>query len=345
METGGIDVVLAINFNPLSDVAYNELPDSIVDIDPQIVERISAQDMSGFTGNIGILQDAALGSGSMNQSPDSDGIVRRVPLLIRYGDSLYPTLSMEMIRVYNFLENYEVVTQAYGQLDVITAVRIGRSAGAFEIPTDGLGQVLVPYVGASSLRTDEHFPYISATDVLRDNLTPEEQEELQNSLVLVGTSAPGLQDIRAMPLQQVYPGVEVHANMLNGLLNSVSVVGVSSGETDTQSVFGSFNRASKIYFPYKPDWEAGALFVLIMTLGIAMSLAFPFMNAAVMAATAITLIVGSVWLNFQLWAMYQLDFSLVLVILLVLLVTATNLIYGFLAESQTRKVIKGMFDQ
>lgn len=345
METGGIDVVLAINFNPLSDVAYNELPDSIVDIDPQIVERISAQDMSGFTGNIGILQDAALGSGSMNQSPDSDGIVRRVPLLIRYGDSLYPTLSMEMIRVYNFLENYEVVTQAYGQLDVITAVRIGRGAGAFEIPTDGLGQVLVPYVGASSLRTDEHFPYISATDVLRDNLTPEEQEELQNSLVLVGTSAPGLQDIRAMPLQQVYPGVEVHANMLNGLLNSVSVVDVSSGETDTQSVFGSFNRASEIYFPYKPDWEAGALFVLIMTLGIAMSLAFPFMNAAVMAATAISLIVGSVWLNFQLWAMYQLDFSLVLVILVVLLVTATNLIYGFLAESQIRKVIKGMFDQ
>lgn len=48
---------------------------------------------------------------------------------------------------------------------------------------------------------------------------------------------------------------------------------------------------------------------------------------------------------FQLWADYQLDFSLVLTLLLILLVTATNLIYGFLSESQTRKVIKGMFDQ
>lgn len=345
MESGGIDVVLAINFSPQAEVAYNELPPSIVDIDPELVDRISAQDMSGFTGNIKILQDAALGSGSMNQSPDGDGIIRRVPLLIRYGNSLYPTLSMEMIRVYNFLENYEVVTQTYGELDVITAVRIGRGAGAFEIPTDGLGQVIVPFVGTSSLRTNEHFPYISATDVLRDNLSEEEQDALQNSLVLVGTSAPGLGDIRAMPLQQVYPGVEVHANMLNALLNSISVVDVSSGETDTQSVFGSFERPEDVYFPYKPDWESGALFVVITVLGIAMSIAFPFMNAAIMAGTAITLIIGSVWINFQLWASYKLDFSLVLILLLIVLVTTINLIYGFLAESQTRKVIKGMFDQ
>lgn len=345
MESGGIDVVLAINFNPQSDVAYNELPPSIVDIDPELVDRISAQDMTGFTGNIKILQDAALGSGSMNQSPDSDGIIRRVPLVIRYGEALYPTLSMEMIRVYNFLENYEVVTQSYDGLEVITAIRIGSGAGAFQIPTDGAGQVIVPYVGPSSLRTNAHFPYISATDVLRDSLSEEEQEALQNSLVLVGTSAPGLQDIRAMPLQQVYPGVEVHANMLNGLLSSVSVVDVSSGETDTQSVFDSFERADEVYFPYKPDWESGALFVVITVLGIAMSLVFPFMNAAIMAGTAITLLVGAVWINFQLWAAYKMDFSLVLIMLVIILVTAINLIYGFLAESQTRKVIKGMFDQ
>ena len=64
-----------------------------------------------------------------------------------------------------------------------------------------------------------------------------------------------------------------------------------------------------------------------------------------MAATLLTLVVAAVWFNFQLWADYQLDFSLVLTLLLILLVTATNLIYGFLSESQTRKVIKGMFDQ
>jgi len=341
----GIDVVLAINFNPQSTAAYNDLPPSIVDISEAQAERITVQDMRGFTGNISILQDAALGNGSMNQRPDMDGIVRRVPLVIRYGSSLYPTLSLEMFRVYNFLDVYEVITQPYGDLDVVTAVRVGRGLGAFEIPTDGFGQVTVPYVGSSSLGNNRHFLYISATDVMRDNLSEEEQEALQNSLVLVGTSAPGLGDIRAMPLQQVYPGVEVHANMLNALLNSVTPIEVSSGETDTQSVFDAFFVSDDVVFPYRPDWESGALFFIIMMLGIAMSMSFPFMNAAVMAGAAFTLLVGSVWFNFQLWANYKLDFSLVLLLLLIIMVTSVNLIYGFLAESQTRKTIKGMFDQ
>ena len=341
----GVDVVLAINFNPQSDASYNELPPSIVNIDEQLAKRITVQDMTGFTGNLKILQDAALGNGSMNQAPDADGIVRRVPLVIRYGEEFFPTLSLEMFRVYNFIDSYEIVTQLYGDLDVVTAVRIGQGAGAFEIPTDGFGQVNVPYVGGSSLGNNENFPYISATDVLRDKLSETETKALENSLVLIGTSAPGLGDIRAMPLQQVYPGVEVHANMLNALLSSVATVDVSSGESSTESVFSSFSRAEEIYFPYKPDWESGALFVIITVLGLAMAMLFPHLGAASLAATAITLLIGSVWINFQLWANYKLDFALVLLMLLIVLVTTANFIYGFLSESQTRRTIKGMFDQ
>ena len=236
----GIDTVLAINFNPQSDAAYNELPASIVEVDEGLARRITVQDMSGYTGNITILQDAALGNGSMNQAPDADGIVRRVPLVIRFGTELFPTLSLEMFRVYNFIESYELVTQVYGDVDVVKAVRVGKGAGSFEIPTDGFGQVNVPYVAGSSLGNNEHFPYISATDVLRDNLSEEERAALENALVLVGTSAPGLGDIRAMPLQQVYPGVEVHANMLNALLESSTVLEVSSGTASTESVFDGF---------------------------------------------------------------------------------------------------------
>ncbi len=341
----GIDVVLAINFNPQSSVSYNELPESIVDIGSELAERVTVVDMSGFTGNLKLLQDAALGNGSMNQQPDADGIVRRVPLVIRYGSELFPTLSLEMIRVYNFAEGYELTTQSYGSLEVVTGIRVGRGAGAFVIPTDGLGQVNVPYVGDSSLDDNAHFRYISATDVLRDSLSEVEKLALQNALVLVGTSAPGLGDIRAMPLQQVYPGVEVHANMLNALLDSVATVDVSSGEASTQSAFANFRPPQNIYFPYKPDWESGALFVIIMALGLAMSMAFPFFGAATMAATTFVMMVVAVWINFQLWDVYKLDFSLVLLLFLIMLITGINLIYGFLAESQTRKTIKGMFDQ
>ena len=250
----------------------------------------------------------------MNQAPDADGIVRRVPLVIRFGSQLFPTLSLEMFRVYNFIESYELVTQLYGDVELVQAVRVGKGVGSFEIPTDGFGQVNVPYVAGSSL-------------------------------VLVGTSAPGLGDLRAMPLQQVYPGVEVHANMLNALLGSRTVLEVSFGSASTESVFAGFSGAGDVLFPYRPDWEAGALLFIIMVLGVAMAIIFPHLGAASMAATAITLSIASVWINFQLWANFKMDFALVLLLLLILLVTAVNMIYGFLSESQTRRTIKGMFDR
>lgn len=74
----GIDVVLAINFNQINEVAYNTLPPSLVTIEPNLAARLPLQEMSGFTGNIDVLQEAAVGSGSMVTLPDSDGIVRRV---------------------------------------------------------------------------------------------------------------------------------------------------------------------------------------------------------------------------------------------------------------------------
>ena len=341
----GIDVVLAINFTTQSTAAYNELPKSIVDIGAELAEDVTVSDMTGYTGNIEVLQSAAFGSGSMNQVPDSDGVVRRVPLLMRYGSDLFPTLSLEMIRVYNFAESYELITENYGELEVVRGVGVGVEAGRFEIPTDGFAKVIVPYIGPSSEFDDSSFPYISATDVLRDNLSEEEKSQLQNSLVLVGTSAPGLGDIRAMPLDIVYPGVEVHANMLNALLDSVATVEVDSGEASTESVFSGFTPATNIYFPYRPDWTSGALFVVITALGLLMSMVFPIMGAATMAVTGSVLLTATVWGNFQMWDIYKLDFPLVLLLLLILLVTMTNLIYGFLSESQTRKTIKGMFDQ
>ncbi|MFK7863953.1 MAG: CHASE2 domain-containing protein [Pseudohongiellaceae bacterium] len=344
---GNTDVILAINFNPQSSVAFNELPNSLVDLGAEQAQDVTVVDMQGFTGNLKLLQDAASGSGSMNQQPDMDGVVRRVPLIIRYGTGLYPTLSLEMIRVYNFLESYELVTQDYGDVDVVTAVRIGKGLGAFTIPTDGLGQVNVPYVGRSSLNNNDHFPYISATDVLRGTLSDEEKFALENSLVLVGTSAPGLGDIRAMPMQRVYPGVEVHANMLNALLDSIALtnVEVSSGISNTESAFSGFQRADDVLFPYRPDWSAGAMFVVALVLGLSMALVFPYLGAAPMAVLSFILGTGSVWANYQLWTLYNLDFPLILLLLLILLITTVNLVYGFLAESQTRKQIKGMFDQ
>lgn len=341
----GVDVVLAINFNQQSGISYNELPPSIVNIGEELAGRVTVVDMAGFTGNIAILQEAAKGNGSMSQQADIDGIIRRIPLVTRYGSDLYPTLSLEMIRVYNFAESYELLTEPYSGFELVTGIRIGSGAGAFELPTDGLGQVLVPYVGLSSLNNNRYFTYVSATDVLNDALDEDEKVALENSLVLVGTSAPGLSDFRPMPLQQAYPGVEVHANMLNALLSSVARIEVDSGNASTESVFAGLRLSEEIYFPYKPDWELGALFFIMMVLGLAMSIAFPFLGAGAIGIISLALITVSVWLNFQLWTNYKLDFSLVLLLLLIIFITSVNMIYGFVSESQTRRKIKDMFDQ
>lgn len=338
-----VDVVLAINFNRQTTVAYNNLPESLVDIDPQVAARLPLNEMFGYTGNIEVLQSAARGNGSMNQLPDADGIVRRVPLILRYGNQLFPSLSLEMVRVYNFETDYELVVEDFGGQDRITGVRIGKGAGRFVIPTNSQAEVLVPYVGGSSLGANQYFPYVSATDVLHDRVP---REVLENAMVLVGTSAPGLQDIRSMPLAQVYPGVEVHANMLNALLKSVQVVNIDAGSNASSvSAFSAFSRSTEIHFPYQPQYTPGIMLGVILGLGFLMSFAFPWLGPAVLTLLTLGSISGIAWGNFVLWDRYQLDMPLVMLIFLILLIAAINMVYGFLSESLTRKTIKGMFDQ
>ena len=93
----------------------------------------------------------------------------------------------------------------------------------------------------------------------------------------------------------------MHANMLNALLNSIAatVVVVDSGEASTASVFSTFQRSATIFFPYKPDWSAGATFVIILVLGLSMSMLFSILGAASMAVTASGLVIASIWINFQ----------------------------------------------
>ena len=339
----GIDTILAINFTLLNKVAYNELPASLVDIEPGQAARLPLNEMSGYTGNISILQNAALGNGSMNQLPDADGIVRRVPLVLRYGNQLFPALSLEMVRVYTFEEGYELITEDFAGRSLITGVRIGRNAGRYEVPTNNRAEVLVPYVGGSSLGAQQFFPYVSATDVLNDRV---ERDVLENAMVLIGTSAPGLQDIRSMPLDQVYPGVEVHANMLNALLKSVQTLDIEAGAaTSTESAFSAFTRSTEVHFPYRPQSTPGAMVVVILGLGLLMSLVLPWLGPAALTFATLSSVAGVVWGNFVLWDRFKLDLPLVIIVFLIVLIATVNMIYGFLSESLTRKTIKGMFDQ
>lgn len=156
----------------------------------------------GILLNIPTLQNAAYSSGFFNNVPDETGMVRSVPLVMKYDGVIYPSLSLEMIRI--ALQANKVFVN-YSDLGV-ESIQLGKSF----IPTDPGGRLFVNYRGPGHT-----FPYISAAKVLEGKVDP---KSLEGKFVLIGTSAAGLLDLRSMPFDNVYPGVEAHANVIDNIL-------------------------------------------------------------------------------------------------------------------------------
>ena len=180
----------------------------------------------GVTGNIRSLSRTAPGSGFLNVAPDADGTIRRVPLLMAYNGKYYPSLAFAVIL--KILDSKQVVTRVTS--GGVESIRVANQV----VPLDSKGQLLLNYRGPS--RT---FKYISAGDVLEDRVPP---GAFEGKIVFVGTSAAGLKDIRIMPLDSVYPGVEAQATVAENLL---------TGD-----------------FLFRPDWALGLELVLVILAGM-----------------------------------------------------------------------------
>jgi adenylate cyclase len=158
-------------------------------------------EFAGLLRNVQVLEQAAAGRGLFTIKNERDGIVRRVPMIMLAQGATMPSLSFEMLRV------------ASGSGTILTkAEKAGlQSVGVrgFEIPTDRNGQVWVHFA-----RRDPSI-YVSAVDVLEGRVPP---EKIAQKLVLVGTSAVGLLDVKTTPVDPVMPGVEIHAQVLESVL-------------------------------------------------------------------------------------------------------------------------------
>lgn len=158
-------------------------------------------DAAGVVCNLPALAAAAGASGFFNVSPDSDGVLRRVPLAIRHRGVLYPSLALA---VYLRARGGDVVVETGP--DGTEAIRLdGRS-----IPLDRRGNILVNFRGKRRV-----FPHVSAAAVLDGSADP---AALIGKLVIVGTTATGLHEIRTTPVEAVQPGVEIHATVLDDLI-------------------------------------------------------------------------------------------------------------------------------
>ncbi len=152
--------------------------------------------------NTRIIQEAGYSSGFFNTIPDSDGIVRSIPMVLKYENRPFPSLSLEMIRAASGYKKIDVYYDENGVQGVVM--------GEMEIPTDRFGRLLINYRGPAKT-----FKYISAYDVYAGKV---DKKDIEGKFILVGTSAAGLLDLRATPFDSVYPGVEAHANAIDNII-------------------------------------------------------------------------------------------------------------------------------
>ena len=162
----------------------------------------------GFTTPLPVLSDAAAGSGGFMVLPGNDGVIRRVPMLMRAwkedARDVYPSLALEAVRVATMRPFFKVVTdENYGIREL--------STGEYSLPVDEHGNLWVYYTG------HRKEIYIPAWKVLARQVDP---ALVKDKIAFIGTSAPGLLDLRASPLDRVLPGVEVHAEIAEQILNN-----------------------------------------------------------------------------------------------------------------------------
>lgn len=152
--------------------------------------------------NLTVLSEASPASGFFNIMPDSDGIIRKIPVLIEYAGRIYPNLSLAAFIQATGKKQVTLKVNSNG----MESLRLGDTL----VPVDAQGNMLIRYRGPAKT-----FAYLSAVDILTGRFP---KGQLQGKIVFLGTTAVGLGEMRPTPLDPVYPGVEIHATVLDNIL-------------------------------------------------------------------------------------------------------------------------------
>jgi adenylate cyclase len=185
------------------------------------------------------------------------------------------------------------------------------SGGVMRIPVDENAATLIPYRGYQG-----SFSYISITDVLNDRVP---KEKLAGKVAVVGTTAPGLMDLRATPVGAAYPGVEIHANLIAGMLDAT--------------------------IKHKPPYILGADVLLVLIAGAVMVFLLPTLSPfrATVVGSIVLLLLLSV--NFSFWHVSNVVLPLANGMIAIVLLYAMNMSWGYFVESRTKRQLTGLFGQ
>ena len=306
----GRKVVLGYYFsnNPLEKAGV--LPPTALEKSTFSDKRISFPQFTGYGANLALIQQQAAAAGHFNPVVDSDGISRKINMLSEYQGHYYEPLSLAVARV--ALGGQPIVPgfaqhgvgKRYAGLEWL-------SVGARHVPVDASVAALVPYRGRQG-----SFTYVSATDVLNGKVSP---NLLKNAIVLVGTTASGLMDLRATPVQNIYAGVEIHANMIAGILDGT--------------------------VKHRPAYTQGLEFLMVLTIGLLLIWRLPKLNPLQATIFSVGLALSLVVINLLVWRYTHAVLPLAASLLLIGLLFVINMSYGYFVESHSKRRLAKLFGQ
>jgi adenylate cyclase len=255
---------------------------------------------AGLLHNVPAIEQAAAGRGVFSIQPERDGIIRRVPMIMQAQGAMVPALSMELLRVVTDSGAILVRTDEAGVQSV--------AVPGLELPTDQNGRLWVHF--------DRHDPsrYVSATDVLQGRTL---RDNVEGKLVLIGTSAAGLLDVKTTPVAAAMPGVEVHAQILeSAIANSLLTY---------------------------PNYAIGAELLVAVLVGLAIIIVAPMVRASTVIALGGIVVAGLMGVSWYLFSQHNLLIDFTYPLMASGFVYLTLIFINYFQEQKQRQQIRAAF--
>ena len=333
----GRPVVLGYYFNSDENaVESGALPEPVLPPGTFGNRKIRFGLWKGYGANLPELQASAVNAGHFNPQTDDDGVSRRVPMLVDYKGKYYEPFSLAIVRLYLGMQdaarNNKTTLTLPKVIPGIAPERFGSKnytglewleVGSLRIPVDDEVTALVPYRGPRG-----SFPYVSLADIWADKVPA---EKLKGRIALIGASAPGLFDLRATPvgtsdapsalekLGNVYPGVEIHANLIAGMLDGK--------------------------LKHRPPYMVGAEVLLLVLGGIVLTLLIPMLAPLWATAATVTGMALITLLDVGLWSYAGLVLPLAASVLMTATLYTVNMAYGYFVETRSKRQFTELFGQ
>lgn len=293
------------------------LPAPVMAADALRGRPIKFTSWSGYGANIEQLARAAPVAGFFNPMVDGDGVVRAVPLVAEYKGQYYESLALAMFRMLAGSPAVEpgfpqesFLPRHYQGLDHIR-LRLGERSKAIPVAEGVI--TLVPFRGAGGTAGGS-YKYVSASDLIAKRVAP---DTLKGKIILVGTTAPGLLDLRVTPVGEAYAGVETHANLISGLLDG--------------------------RIPVKPDYAVGYDVVILVVAGLLLAITLPLLSASRAVLLSLAVAAAILALNFWLYTAHMLALPLAAALVMTGTAFALNMSYGYFVESRSKRELANLF--